>query len=214
MLSDNDIQSLLKNWHSLPYLLNNHPLVMKPDEFVDLAQSICQQSSSRVEIFDQHRARTWLEGSAQETRSALEKAVTTKLIVIRQIQDQPQFLSLTHQIQSLFGGLITLNLYHNACMESGFPPHYDPHNLLIAQLYGSKKWSLSCATQNYPTSFRSEPPPSQSSFTEDIILNQGQMLYIPWGWWHQASPRGNSIHMSIGIRDLPFFRLKAPFSPA
>ena len=119
----------------------------------------------------------------------------------------------TRTVQDTFGGLVTLNLYHNAFMNSGFPPHYDPHNLLIAQLCGSKVWRLAPPTQQYPSSFNPNHPQKESAFTNTFVLNEGDLLYIPWGWWHKAEPQETSIHMSVGIRNMPLFELKAQFAP-
>ncbi len=213
MLHEDHIKQLSKIWHTVPQKISNHRLQINPELFLELAQDQCQQSSGEVEIFQRNQNREWLKGPPKQTLSLLKDALLNKLVVIRQLQHMPQFHSLTQKIQSTFGGLVTLNLYHNASINSGFPSHYDPHNLLIAQLFGTKVWLLAPPTQQYPSSFTPNPSQTESAFTKQFVLNKGDLLYIPWGWWHKAEPQEASIHMSIGIREMPLFQLKAPFAP-
>ncbi|MBM73783.1 MAG: hypothetical protein CMK59_00165 [Proteobacteria bacterium] len=213
MLRNDHIQQLSKIWHTVPQKISRHHLQINPKRFLELAQSLCQQPNGEVEIFQKGQDRAWLKGPPQKTLSILHQALLTKLVVIRQVQHMPEFHSLTRTVQDTFGGLVTLNLYHNASMNSGFPPHYDPHNLLIAQLCGSKVWRLAPPTQQYPSSFNPNHPQKESAFTNTFVLNEGDLLYIPWGWWHKAEPQETSIHMSVGIRNMPLFELKAQFAP-
>ncbi|MCX5421458.1 cupin domain-containing protein [Streptomyces sp. NBC_00078] len=85
----------------------------------------------------------------------------------------------------------------------GFKPHYDTHDVLIAQVHGSKQWRLYGAPYELPLAdrpkfgkkFEGDETPEQQ-----LTLRAGDFLYLPRGAVHAASSNDEaSIHLTIGV---------------
>lgn len=89
-------------------------------------------------------------------------------------------------------------------VAQGFAPHYDDIDAYCLQLEGSKRWKV------YPPRSDAEKLPRYSSrdFTEDdlndtrpcmdVVLEEGDLLYMPRGWIHQACTQDDhSLHLTI-----------------
>jgi ribosomal protein L16 Arg81 hydroxylase len=68
---------------------------------------------------------------------------------------------------------------------------------------GKKRWRIFPPTFPYPLSTHtSQDVQSTAPSTPvlDCVLETGDVLYIPRGWWHQAIPLdGASFHLSVGV---------------
>jgi ribosomal protein L16 Arg81 hydroxylase len=84
--------------------------------------------------------------------------------------------------------------------ETPFGKHWDTHDVFAIQLMGKKHWRLFPPTLPLPLSHQTSKqhqPPSSSGI--DYVLNQGDILYIPRGWWHEVTPMEvDSVHLSLG----------------
>jgi ribosomal protein L16 Arg81 hydroxylase len=79
--------------------------------------------------------------------------------------------------------------------------HYDPEDLIILQLAGSKRWMI--FDHAVPNPVRGMPelagPPGPPAF--DRILNAGDLLFLPAGRRHRCeNGTGRSLHLGILIR--------------
>lgn len=97
---------------------------------------------------------------------------------------------------------ISVNAYFSLIEGNGFGWHFDTHDVFIYQSEGKKKWEISAISYNYPLPGQScnnmEKPNSTST---DIVLNKGDILYIPRGMWHRASScKEGSLHITFGIK--------------
>jgi bifunctional lysine-specific demethylase and histidyl-hydroxylase NO66 len=110
-----------------------------------------------------------------------------------------------------FGCMVGANVYLTPPNGAqGFAPHYDDIDAYIVQLQGRKRWKVYSPIQ------REERLPRTSSkdYTTsdlvnidpvlDIVLETGDMLYMPRGWIHQActipndgSKPEHSLHLTI-----------------
>jgi len=95
---------------------------------------------------------------------------------------------------------IQVNLYASFRNIKGFKSHWDTHDVLVLQLYGNKNWTIFGETNKYPLypPKESDVPPSKPIWNG--MLNEGDILYIPRGYWHHAEGDNNSsLHLTIGI---------------
>jgi Cupin superfamily protein len=99
---------------------------------------------------------------------------------------------------------IQINLYAGWKSSQGFDLHWDDHEVLIIQLTGRKQWKVYRPTRDYPLAkdlVESQPPVEDPLW--EGILEDGDVLYIPRGWWHVATPLAEpTMHLTIGISNL------------
>jgi ribosomal protein L16 Arg81 hydroxylase len=84
-----------------------------------------------------------------------------------------------------------------------FGQHWDTHDVVVLQLIGRKRWQIFGPTFPQPLSSHTtrnvghECPPTP---VHDCVLEAGDLLYIPRGWWHHAMPlQEGSFHLSVGV---------------
>jgi ribosomal protein L16 Arg81 hydroxylase len=105
---------------------------------------------------------------------------------------------------SEFAGFLTLsNAYVSFGGSGSFGAHWDTHDVVVLQQVGRKRWRV------YPPTFPL-PLPAQTSRESgqvaeskprlDIVLEAGDLLYLPRGWWHEVTPLAEpSVHLSVGV---------------
>jgi ribosomal protein L16 Arg81 hydroxylase len=111
---------------------------------------------------------------------------------------------LAESLEQLFRVRIQMNLYAGWKTSKGFDLHWDDHEVLIIQLRGRKRWEVHRPTRSHPLAedLVENPPPEGPAVWEGI-LEDGDLLYIPRGWWHLAIPLDEpTMHITIGIPNL------------
>ena len=99
---------------------------------------------------------------------------------------------------------VQVNAYLTTNEASGFPLHWDDHDVVIVQLAGEKEWEVRGASRAAPM-YRDANPNSIPS--EEIVwsgmMKTGDVMHIPRGHWHQATRTGHgsgkSLHVTFGI---------------
>ncbi|MGT0250543.1 cupin-like domain-containing protein [Burkholderia pyrrocinia] len=95
------------------------------------------------------------------------------------------------------------------------PMHFDRHENLNVQVYGRKRWVLFAPGQSANVYYRqrrdlpvifspvdmSDPDPVlfprvQSAPRHDFVLEAGDVLYLPPGWWHYVESLSDSINVN------------------
>jgi ribosomal protein L16 Arg81 hydroxylase len=98
---------------------------------------------------------------------------------------------------------VQVNCYAGWRMSRGFELHWDDHDVFIVQVAGRKRWSIYGVTTPYPikgTSVSTPKPTSEPVWTE--VLEDGDLLYVPRGWWHVAEPLDvPTLHLTVGIHN-------------
>ncbi|MEV8101776.1 cupin domain-containing protein [Streptomyces sp. NPDC088135] len=98
---------------------------------------------------------------------------------------------------------VQTNLYASWTAREGFGVHWDDHDVVVAQVDGSKRWKIFGPTRTapmYKDTEEPEPPP-EKPLTE-VVMRPGDLLYLPRGWWHSvaASEGEHSLHLTFGIQ--------------
>jgi ribosomal protein L16 Arg81 hydroxylase len=92
-----------------------------------------------------------------------------------------------------------VNLYASWHSQNGFDLHWDPHEVMVLQCHGRKRWQIFAPTQDYPLDVGVPPKPTGAPVW-DGMMNAGDVLYLPRGWWHVAHPVNEpSMHLTFGI---------------
>ena len=124
-------------------------------------------------------------------------------MVLDSAQDvSPAVAHLTRSIEAAFSCACVANLYAGWRTQKGFKVHWDAQDIFVLQLSGRKRWQVFAPTRSYPLEDDSEPAqrPTGPPIWEGI-LNDGEMLYLPRGFWHVAYPLDEpSLHVSLSAQ--------------
>jgi hypothetical protein len=110
---------------------------------------------------------------------------------------------LAQGLELFFHEHIQINAYAGWHTSRGFDLHWDDHDVFILQVTGRKRWSVYGMTRAYPLAGESEPNPRPTHEPLwDETLEDGDLLYIPRGWWHVALPLDEpTLHLTVGIHN-------------
>jgi hypothetical protein len=77
--------------------------------------------------------------------------------------------------------------------------HYDKGDVVALQIEGSKRWLLASDPVVHPVAgMRVTPGPADAESALDVILEAGDLLFIPAGYRHRCENQaGRSLHASI-----------------
>src|SRR5712664_1711260 len=100
-------------------------------------------------------------------------------------------------------GALHLHVYRTPQSHGGFGWHFDPEEVFFFQTAGRKVLRVRENTlhprplvDQMPTHLqaRSEPTP-----VDEYVLEPGDWLYVPCGFWHSAEAVEDSISISVGV---------------
>jgi ribosomal protein L16 Arg81 hydroxylase len=96
---------------------------------------------------------------------------------------------------------VQVNAYVGWGTTHGFDLHWDDHDVFVLQVAGCKRWEIHGATRPWPL-FRdtdAAAPPTTGPVAEHLVTD-GDLLYLPRGWWHVAAAIGQpSLHLTFGV---------------
>ncbi len=110
---------------------------------------------------------------------------------------------LAEGLELFFHEHIQINAYAGWRTSQGFDLHWDDHDVFILQVTGRKHWKVYGMTRAYPLAQDSEQAqkPTHEPLWEQT-LNEGDLLYIPRGWWHVARPLDEpTLHLTVGVHN-------------
>jgi ribosomal protein L16 Arg81 hydroxylase len=139
--------------------------------------------------------------SADEARTLCDEGCT---ILVRHAERSDESLaSLAADFARQLGGAVDIHVYATPASEFGFSWHYDAEEVFIVQTLGAKEYSLRKNTVNpWPVE---ESLPADMAYEREImplsrcLLRQGDVLYIPSGYWHKAVATEMSLSLAIGV---------------
>lgn len=109
---------------------------------------------------------------------------------------------LYRSLESIFNHRVHVNMYLTPKNSQGFAPHFDTHEVFILQIEGAKLWRIYDTFHLLPLPLRQQPIPKGKlgEPLHEVLLNAGDMLYIPSGYVHEAlTSECSSVHLTIGI---------------
>ncbi|MFD8428547.1 JmjC domain-containing protein [Streptomyces coelicoflavus] len=133
-----------------------------------------------------------------------ELAAGATLVVDGIEELHPPLRDLVEGVESSLGALVQANLYVNlGGAQQGFHTHWDDHDVLVLQTEGTKHWDIHPPTTEHPVGVLSDPPrPAPGAVSWSGELTDGDVLYLPRGWWHtvRAVEGAPSAHLTLGTR--------------
>src|SRR5581483_8017293 len=121
-------------------------------------------------------------------------------LILDDVQEMaPQVRDLMGAFQDALQTDAFANLYAGWHNNNAFSRHWDPQEAVVLQLAGRKRWRVYRPTRPNPLQHDDVPPPTAAPAWEGTI-NDGDVLYIPRGWWHDAFPLGEpSLHLTVSL---------------
>jgi hypothetical protein len=110
---------------------------------------------------------------------------------------------LAENLEREFHVRIQVNAYAGWRTSHGFDLHWDDHDVFILQVAGRKQWKVYGMTRAYPLArdvVATADPPTEPLW--EGLLQDGDLLYIPRGWWHVATPLDEpTLHLTVGVNN-------------
>lgn len=124
-------------------------------------------------------------------------------LVHNRIKNEPKIDKINKVIANFAQAQTIVSGYAAFSGKSSYKSHWDTRDVFAVQLIGKKRWILKSPNFESPLYMQ------QTKFIEgveepeevymDIILEAGDILYIPRGWWHNPLPLdGETFHLAIG----------------
>jgi len=94
-----------------------------------------------------------------------------------------------------------VNIFVTPPHSKGFTAHYDDHSFFIFQIDGTKIWTLYDEHTTLPLpEFRKTASSPNLANPKEVVLNSGDLLYVPKGVYHEARTNDTtSTHITLGI---------------
>lgn len=110
---------------------------------------------------------------------------------------------LSEEVHRFSGFPTCSNAYVSFGGPGSFGAHWDTHDVVVLQLVGRKRWRVGPPTFPLPLPAHTSRGSRQAAprlSALDVLLEAGDMLYLPRGWWHEVTPLPlPSLHLSVGI---------------
>lgn len=114
----------------------------------------------------------------------------------------PGVLRIARQMEMALNQKVNVNGYMTFGPGGAFAVHYDPHDVLVLQVYGTKHWFIYEDPEPSPTLYEKAraKKPEDRPVAFETILQPGDALYVPRGFYHRAAVTDtNSVHLTFGM---------------
>lgn len=125
-------------------------------------------------------------------------------LVANHIYDEPLFNDLAKDIAQFTGRQTVTSAYIAFGETDSYRAHWDSRDVFAVQLKGRKRWVVHAPSFEAPlymhqSKYLEDTHPCPDTPALDFILEEGDVFYIPRGWWHNVTPLGEpTVHLAIG----------------
>lgn len=119
----------------------------------------------------------------------------------------PGLAAVSNAIEGAGLGKAQANVYVSWQSHKAFPAHFDTHDVWAVQVEGEKTWNIWEGRADYPIghpAFRSlgqaHHEQAKGKLRERLVLQPGDLLYLPRGWYHDAlCEAASTMHIAYGV---------------
>ncbi len=185
------VQSLL-SWAEIDRLIGMRGL--PPDQLRVVANRNTAEPSMYLDPKSGRLRADIVRGLAEDGASLVVDEIGRLVPAINELQTNIEWVLREH---------VNVNMYATFGEHSAFHAHADAHDIIVLQLYGSKRWRRHGVHHPYPLQGRRGRPPRDMPVIWEDVLAPGDVLYLPRGEVHAAVPVEHpSVHLTIGINEL------------
>jgi hypothetical protein len=177
-------------WDDLNFILENHSLKHPRLRLVQDAKTLDPRK-----YFAPHNGRQRLRPASLV--NCLSQGATLILDGVDELA--PSVAAVAEAFEEALAARTFVNLYAGWRTQKGFDLHWDDQDTTILQLSGRKHWKVYGPTRLHPLrDDREEAPKPTGDPIWEGLLEDGDMLYMPRGWWHIAFPLDEpSLHLTV-----------------
>ncbi len=148
------------------------------------------------------------ENSLQKAYQGFSEGNTLRIVGLESIW--PPITEMTLALSAALGGVSHTNAYLTPPSSQGFAAHFDYHDVFILQVSGAKEWFVYDPDRDHPVDLEyakvwnaTDADESKLHLRERALLMQGDLLYIPRGYYHKAlTSELHSLHLTISVDPL------------
>lgn len=123
-------------------------------------------------------------------------------LVRNRIKNEPFIDQISKQIASFSEARTLVGGYAAFSSKSSYKSHWDTRDVYAVQLLGRKRWILKKPNFEFPLYMQQTKNLPHIKEPEevymDVILEAGDILYIPRGWWHDPLPLNEeTFHLAV-----------------
>ena len=134
--------------------------------------------------------------SAERLKQLFGSGHTAQVFATQKKTAEVKALCLTLEAELL--SLVGCTAYLTPPHSQGIAPHHDDVEVIILQTQGSKCWQLYTPHHELSHRYEKTPPGTLGTPTLEVTLHQGDLLYIPRGFIHQARATAEfSTHLTV-----------------
>ncbi|MDO4682881.1 MAG: cupin domain-containing protein [Lautropia sp.] len=124
-------------------------------------------------------------------------------LVYNRIKNEPIFDQIAKEISTFTRSQVITSGYLAFGKRPSYKSHWDTRDVFAVQLMGKKRWVIK--EPNFPNPIYTQQNKFLKDIKEpnevymDVTIEQGDVLYVPRGWWHNPIPTGeNTFHLAVG----------------
>jgi ribosomal protein L16 Arg81 hydroxylase len=187
----------LFSWDALSEILSTHRF-----EFPRLRLLYGGRVLSPQKYIEQREDRRGNPYLVQNSAAVLRLLEDGAMLHITSIGEAWQPLAIfAAQLEPILCGKVQVNLHAGYAGSRGFHTHWDGHEVYAIQIDGSKKWRLFGFTEEAPLAV--PPEAKRGAPSERVwegVIGQGEMLYLPRGYWHATQFLDEpSLHLTLAV---------------
>lgn len=110
--------------------------------------------------------------------------------------------SATNDVVRITGEAASCNLFATFKSSQAFHSHFDEVDTIIVQVEGSKHWQVHGPSEPDPLPEYGDSDPARCPDVVlfDRVLEPGDILHVPRGWWHTVRGAGDkSLHLTFAF---------------
>jgi len=118
----------------------------------------------------------------------------------------PGVRQFANELQEATGGRSQANVYFSMSQHQAFGPHCDVHEVFAVHCNGEKVWNIYESREDTPINHPSfqfgdaERERRAGKVAEQVLMQPGDLLYIPRGLYHDALASENgALHIAFGV---------------